>query len=159
MRSIRVAFRCRAAAHIALLLGCVAAQTAGAEVQAIQLPIREQRLVCTASDSYCKASAKVTFSYPGKAFPAQDTVLIECVAHVAVKQASKQSESIESYRRAFNAAVSYGAIDQDIEVPVNPPPGSTSMELKKLGCTLAATLRSQESPTAAQGGTRNEAKR
>jgi hypothetical protein len=120
-------------AFLALCLGCIQAHTAAAVE--VRLRTLEPKLVCAASENYCKVSVKVAYSYPGKPTRAQAAMPVECIATVAVKHAPQDIETVESYRRSIYAPVNYGTIDEEMDVMLKPSAGMTSMQLKSVGCT------------------------
>jgi hypothetical protein len=53
-----------------------------------------------------------------------------CIARVAVKHGVADAETIENYSRSTYAPLSYGTIDEEVDVMLKPSAGTTSMQLK-----------------------------
>ena len=106
--------------------------------EAIHVRTAQPRLVCTAADSYCKIALKISYTYPPHVTQARDAVPVECIAKIAIRDAANRTETVENYRSLMNAAVSHGAIEEEVELKVKPPAKATSIELKSVGCTLSS---------------------
>jgi len=119
---------------IAVLLGCLVHTAAAYEDDTVPLRTLRPTVVCNTLESYCKLRVRVAQTFPRNMVASRTTVPVECIAEVVVGFASRVLGVPSNYKQIADVPITNGAIDQDIDVNLMPPAGSTSVQFKSVGC-------------------------
>jgi hypothetical protein len=134
MLARHIFFSRQVAVCTAALLGCLADTAAAYEDGTVPLLTLRPTVVCNALESSCKLRVRVAQSFPRNMVASRTTVPVECIAEVVVGFASRVREVPSTYKQIADVPITNGAVDQDIDVNLMPPAGSTSLQFKSVGC-------------------------